>query len=210
MSNFGERLKALREEKGYKQENIAKILGVSRGAISKYENNEREPDIKIITALTNHFEVSVDYLFGKTDIRSTPDFIPLNIKLIMGDLSVEEFIAELRKKIGITLKKEDMESFIKGRTIPSMGILQAIADYANVTLDFFFTRNTSQSLEKEKNSIKEYYAALPDREKVDHIIKNRTFIRLALKILENGLDLEDVERLLDTAISMKRNHKDPK
>jgi transcriptional regulator with XRE-family HTH domain len=82
---FGQRLKYLREKKEETQEDIAKFLRISRAAVSKYESGDREPDIETIKALSSHFEVSVDYIFGLSDsennfayIKDDPSFYTVN------------------------------------------------------------------------------------------------------------------------------------
>lgn len=61
------RLKELRMEKGLTQENIAKGIGVTRQAISLYEQGRREMKLKTLKKITNFFDVSVPYLQGFVD-----------------------------------------------------------------------------------------------------------------------------------------------
>lgn len=61
---FGERLKELRMEKGIGQIEMAQALNVSKGIISLWENNLREPKLSNLIALACFFEVSIDYLVG--------------------------------------------------------------------------------------------------------------------------------------------------
>ena len=63
---LSDRLKALRKAKGLTQEKLAEIIGVERSSIGKYETGTM-PSIEIITALSEFFSVSIDYLIGKTD-----------------------------------------------------------------------------------------------------------------------------------------------
>lgn len=67
---LGTRIKLLREELGLKQEDLAKKLSVSPSAIGMYERNLREPNNELILKIANFFNVSVDYLLGKSDIRN--------------------------------------------------------------------------------------------------------------------------------------------
>ena len=67
---LGNRIKLLREEKGIKQEELAKIIDVSPSAIGMYEINKREPNDGITLKLAEYFGVSTDYLLGKSDIRN--------------------------------------------------------------------------------------------------------------------------------------------
>lgn len=66
----GNRIKLLREEKRIKQEDLAKILSISPSAVGMYERDEREPNDDITLKLADYFNVSTDYLLGKSDIRN--------------------------------------------------------------------------------------------------------------------------------------------
>jgi transcriptional regulator with XRE-family HTH domain len=60
------RLKELRTEKGMTQNEVAKVIGYSSLSYARYEKGEREPDINTLCKLADYFEVSVDYLIGRT------------------------------------------------------------------------------------------------------------------------------------------------
>jgi transcriptional regulator with XRE-family HTH domain len=62
---IGERLKYLRGKKT--QEDIAKYLGISRARYSHYENGRSEPDNETLKKLADFFNVTTDYLLGRTD-----------------------------------------------------------------------------------------------------------------------------------------------
>ena len=66
----GERLKQLRIQKGETQTEIAKLLGSSRQIVSYYETGERMPHVEDLITLAEHFETSVDYLLGLSDVQS--------------------------------------------------------------------------------------------------------------------------------------------
>lgn len=67
---FSKRLKELRESKGLYQGDVARLLGVTRQAISQYERGEREPSYEMLEKLADYFNVDMNYLLGKED-RST-------------------------------------------------------------------------------------------------------------------------------------------
>jgi transcriptional regulator with XRE-family HTH domain len=67
MSNFNERLKELRTERNITQQELSKLVNMSKMAISHWEKGHSEPSISQLIILSNYFEVSVDYLIGKTD-----------------------------------------------------------------------------------------------------------------------------------------------
>lgn len=67
--DLGNRLKDLREEMNLTREELAYKLNISYSAVSKYETNVRFPDKETLYKLADYFNVSVDYLLGRSDIR---------------------------------------------------------------------------------------------------------------------------------------------
>ena len=64
LNSFSEILKSLRMERKIGQVELAKIINVSKGAISLWENGKREPTLSSLVALAKYFNVSLDYLVG--------------------------------------------------------------------------------------------------------------------------------------------------
>ena len=62
-------LKILRQERGISQQRLADAIGVSQQSINQYENHSVEPDISVLTRLADHFNTSIDFIVGRTDIR---------------------------------------------------------------------------------------------------------------------------------------------
>jgi len=67
MSAFSDRLKELRKLKKLTQIQAATGIGVSEQAYQKYEYGKREPGIGFAIALADYFDVSLDYLVGRSD-----------------------------------------------------------------------------------------------------------------------------------------------
>lgn len=67
METFGERLKQLRHLYKVGQTALAKAIGVSKGIISLWENNLREPTLSNLKALVLFFNESADYFIGIVD-----------------------------------------------------------------------------------------------------------------------------------------------
>ena len=61
------RLKELRTARKLSQKQLADIIGTTARAISFYETGLREPNIKTLIALADFFEVSLDFLTGRSD-----------------------------------------------------------------------------------------------------------------------------------------------
>ena len=61
------RLKELRRKKGLSQLRLATDLNTTQNTISRYETGEREPGIDELIEIADYFNVSVDYLIGRTE-----------------------------------------------------------------------------------------------------------------------------------------------
>lgn len=61
------RLKELRRARNMTQLRLAMELNTNQNTISRYESGEREPSIADLIRLADYFNVSVDYLIGRTD-----------------------------------------------------------------------------------------------------------------------------------------------
>ena len=86
-----DRLRELRVEKGESQEEIAKLLSLSRTSYCKYENGTYEPAIESLLILADQQRVSVDYLIGRTSIPfSSEDYSADEIEMIMEDRKCRE------------------------------------------------------------------------------------------------------------------------
>lgn len=58
------KLRELREQKGVTQKEVATAVGCTATVYSRYEREEREPDISTLCSLADYFEVSIDSLIG--------------------------------------------------------------------------------------------------------------------------------------------------
>lgn len=64
---FGERVSILRQSKNDSQLKLATFLGVGKSAISMIENGQRAASADMLVALADYFDVSLDYLVGRSD-----------------------------------------------------------------------------------------------------------------------------------------------
>ena len=67
MANLAERLRKLRTDKKVNQTTIATLLGVTKTQISDLENNKVSTSIERLIKLADYFDVSLDYLVGRSD-----------------------------------------------------------------------------------------------------------------------------------------------
>lgn len=66
---YKNRIRILREEKGYTQKNLARLLNVTPACLSKYEKGVHEIPVSVMICAADIFDVSVDYLIGRTSTR---------------------------------------------------------------------------------------------------------------------------------------------
>lgn len=118
---FGERFKQLRNEKNLTQEQLANKFFLNKSSISRYERDKQVPEIDLLQKFADFFEVSLDYLLGRTNNRSEvlidtqekADDIAdeiIDILIETGELSKEELQSgkidpEKKKKLLLKVKK---------------------------------------------------------------------------------------------------------
>ena len=73
MIYLAENLKKLRRQADVTQEELAGVLGVSPQAVSRWESEATYPDITLLPAIANYFEVSLDELIGMEQIKDDSD-----------------------------------------------------------------------------------------------------------------------------------------
>lgn len=66
--NFSTRLRELRKGKKISQTVLGNEIGITLKQIQRYEREENEPTLPVLLALADFFDVSLDYLVGRSDI----------------------------------------------------------------------------------------------------------------------------------------------
>lgn len=101
---LGDRLRKLRNDHNWTQEDIARKLELSRGTYAHYEINKRQPDYDTLKKLSEIFDVSIDYLITGNKYSSSEDemwkeFLDPKTQVFFKDLmdAPEEKIEELIK-----------------------------------------------------------------------------------------------------------------
>ena len=94
------RIKILREESGYTQQELADKLDGAKSTVAMYENETRKPSMEVLIKLSEIFNCSIDYLLGKTDVRDTGEQIDDVLNEAMIGMSKEEYnaLTETQKK----------------------------------------------------------------------------------------------------------------
>lgn len=107
---FPTRLNQLRTKKGMSLEELGKIVGTSKAALSRYESGERSPKIHIVGKLADFFEVDVAWLAGLSD--ETEATIDLNV--IMDNLndSDKEMVFTLLNKLAHQKENDPLVTYM--------------------------------------------------------------------------------------------------
>lgn len=92
MVRVGKTIANLREEKKLTQKMLAKILNMSPSNISNYENETYWPNLDTISKLADLFNVTTDYLLGRTDYRCPPETLE---NYITSDYTIHDIVNTL-------------------------------------------------------------------------------------------------------------------
>ena len=101
MSNFGEALRKIRNEKSMTQDELAILLGTSKQVISRYENGQRSPKVSVVAEFAERLGVSIGYLTGDGDSEpeTYPEISDLDLALY-GEIRV---MSEAKKREALDL-----------------------------------------------------------------------------------------------------------
>ncbi len=94
-----ENIKRYRKEKNFTQENLAEAMGVSVGAVSKWESGASIPELPLILELADFFEISVDALLGYKARSNTAKQTAQRIKTLSQNRQFDECRAEIEKAL---------------------------------------------------------------------------------------------------------------
>lgn len=111
MATFGELLAELRQDRHMTQDQLAKILYVSAGTISNYENNVHFPDVDRLAAMADYFNVTTDYLLGRCSVNVSPDVFEESITpgMTIGVLIEEVKALSPERRQALTQVLQDMQ-----------------------------------------------------------------------------------------------------
>jgi transcriptional regulator with XRE-family HTH domain len=142
MATLGERIKEERLARKMTQTELGNICGVTKYTISLYESNKSTPSDDIKNILANFFHVSIDYLLGRTDVKTA----------YKSSSEVDSYNPELNDKDKRDIEKMT-DKFLKGLEGGAM-LNGEILDESDLEL---FKRAVKNGLEYAKISNKKKY-----------------------------------------------------
>jgi len=91
--SFGSKIIQLRDEENLSRKELSEKLGIAYQTLSKYETDARFPDRDTLTIIADNFNVSVDFLLGRTKLREMSAETLLEQALDADGLSSDELAA---------------------------------------------------------------------------------------------------------------------
>lgn len=137
---LSQRLKTLRKEYEITQRDICSKLSISTATLSQYENGLRQPSYDILKKIADFYNVSIDYLLGRTDIKKVNNWCNMNfanrLKLLRKEKGLNQ--TELAKEFNITSRT--ISQYEKGIRTPDLIQLDRLANFFNVSTDYLLGR----------------------------------------------------------------------
>lgn len=99
MTTLSDRLKELRKSNNLTQAELGKILGVGKTTVSMYETGNSTPSDEIKLKISEYFNVSLDYLLGKTDIKTYDTGSKENTIALHSDIEYDDLPQEAKDEI---------------------------------------------------------------------------------------------------------------
>ena len=159
ISSFSERLKELRAEKGIRSEDAAEVFGVSRATLSAYEMGKSVPDLNVLNKMADFYEVSTDYICGRTSVKKSLQTDTSSVKLSQSDVNK---ISELSdsETVGLSL-------LINSAQFKKMVKALAVCYISAFYLDYYNERESKRSSPAVKKELKSSKIG-----NVDRVIRN--------------------------------------
>ena len=174
ISNLGDRLKKIRKDKNLRQIDLASSLGLAQTTIANYEQGTRFPNEKTLSQIADFFNVSLDYLLGRSDtlinneaityqqrdINENTEFLLLRKKyfdfVLSGDkdLATKLILDAARNKFSV----RDIYFYVLERSLKEVGRLWEM-NIMDISQEHYFSNVTQQIMSqlypyintKEKN-----------------------------------------------------------
>jgi transcriptional regulator with XRE-family HTH domain len=151
------------------------------------------------------------------------DLFSKNIMLVMGKMDVEEFSKDIYKKTGYQIMPDQIRSYLNGDIQPFPGTINILSKYAQVSLNFWLTSNTEESLLEEIKMYKHNYSKssqemfgkdyihfsnLPEELKQFTLNKdNHLYLKAAIDAKSKGINPNTLKLLIQTIASEMESYK---
>lgn len=142
MEKFHEKLKKLRKEEGFTQQEVADLVHVERVRYTNWETGKREPNFENLSMLACIFDVSIDYLLSEYLVVSKERYLKFKkqkkkvFSERLKELRLKKGLTqtELGKKVGV--KQSTFTNWEKGKREPNFETLLKLALILNATTSY--------------------------------------------------------------------------
>lgn len=201
VKKFGERLFKLREERGETQLQLAQAIGITRQSLSRYETNERTPNIDLIYSIAKHFNVSADYLLGLSDVQSVNTDIQTACKVTgLSEESISHLQFLKHIQFNYTADKIIKSPYFVNFIQECSNVYEKETEFVEKMIENDFTENIhSNNLEMDID-LYQYRAEKTAREMIEHI--QPAYIQASL--YKSNYDISIIE---EQEFGVKNNNK---
>ncbi len=137
---FGKRLFELRESRGESQQELADSIGITRQSLSRYELGERTANIDLLKKISEHYNISADYLLGLTDnatvdtnLQAVCEYTGLSDKAI---LTIKDYVYNLTASGAFTPedKADELFYYVLNTVLCSLDFYDVLHYFGNMQI----------------------------------------------------------------------------
>ena len=141
LSKFAENLSALMQEKNLNAPALGKILNINRSNITRYLRGERLPSYHLFIRIIEYFNISADVLLGRLDYCNIQEFQPVKpfgdtLRKALDETHTSQY--KLQKNLHYS--SATTLNWLTNKRIPTIGHLDQLADYMDLTVDYLLGR----------------------------------------------------------------------
>lgn len=182
------RLQELRDKASISQMTLSKVIGVARSTIAMWESGKSEPDNKSLVAISDFFNVSIDYLLGRSDIKNYATTGGAKIKTnVPLEILLEQYKIDLDILAAIAGRSPgELQSWLSDTCLLPVDVIDKItsffeidsSDFESGVIPLFHKDSVAKKLQKYKKNDDYLFAAFNKTEftpeemmKIDAFIK---------------------------------------
>jgi transcriptional regulator with XRE-family HTH domain len=128
MNSFGDRIRYLRKKHNLTQQELASKFYLNKSSISRYERGNQLPEHDLLEKIADYFNVSVDYLLGRTNIRSKTDAADKISESLNDDPELSQFWDALKEREDLKLLFKQTKDLAPNDVKKIIRIIKAIED----------------------------------------------------------------------------------
>lgn len=170
---FGDRLTKLRNEKNISMKQCAYELDIPYTTYVSYEKNEREPKAKQLMKIANYFDVSLDFLLGRTKSQNIRYNLASNLNKLLTENKSFITKKQLSQLLGVT--PSAITNCTKGSNSPDIELLVKICDIFKIDINELIgisSDNFELSLNNHEKQVISAYRKKTDLQKAIDILLN--------------------------------------